>query len=132
MIKISVFEYDRRVSETVIDTETVAQYFLKNPERKEAKLREHDVLEEEIVLSNIRKDLKEKYLNEINESRKRLQSFSPNTENQHNPYALIGLGIVIGIMIKTGFDYAYKKFIEIKERAYQRGQQRGLEEYLSA
>lgn len=128
MIAIStVFEYDRRVIEKGIDSDALLQYFLENPERREERIRELYRLRDEIALSGIRGDYKEKHLTEINKSLLRLKPAKP--ENQYNPYVLVGLGILIGILIKTGFDYAWDKFIEMSDRAYQRGQQKGLEEY---
>lgn len=127
MITISVvFEYDRRVSELGIDSDVLAQYFLENPERREERTYDLNRLRDEIGLSNIKGDYKEKLLAEISKSLVRL---NPKQENQYNPYMLVGVGILIGIVLKTGFDYAYKKFMEMKNTAYQNGQQIGLKEY---
>ena len=128
MIAISaIFEYDRRVAELGVDGDAVAQYFLENPEKRETRIQKLNKLRDEIVFSNVRKDYKEKFLSEINKSMARLRPAT--SENQYNPYMLVGLGILIGILVKTGFDYASNKFIEMRDRAYQRGQQKGMEEY---
>jgi len=128
VIVISViFEYDRRVAELGVDSDVVTQYFFENPEKRETRIHELNTLRDEIVFSNVRKDHKEKFLSEINRSLARLRPATP--ENQYNPYMLVGLGILIGILVKTGFDYASNKFIEMRNRAYQKGQQKGMEEY---
>lgn len=129
MIKISaIFEYDRKVAELGVDSDAIAQYFLENAEKREERINELDRLRDEIAFSDIRKDYKEKFLTEINKSLVRLKPAT--TENRYNPYMLVGAGILIGILIKTGFDYMSNEFVKRMSEAYRRGQQRGMDEYL--
>jgi hypothetical protein len=125
VIAISLFEYDRRVAELTVD-DALAEYFREKPEKKELRYQELDRLEDEVAFANIRSDYRVRLLSEIKESKARLRL--PDSQNQYNPYQLVGLGIVIGIILKTGFDYAVNKFLEMKDQAYRKGQEKALHE----